>query len=152
MDKIKLRAMLLLCALIVGSLSVGAAETTVELTVESLDLKNFYPDNEQAVTVAGITFKYFDLMKDANKYIQVRASAGYIFNSTPFPEDIKSVIITHVYSEKSTTIQGSTDGENWSNVVTGSGSLNADFTSYNYKYFKIINDDSKNPYWSLASL
>lgn len=147
MDKIKLRAMLLLCALIVGSLSVGAAETTVELTATNLGLlSSGY--NETTVTLDKFNFKYFDLMKDANDNIRFRASTGYIFNSTPFPENIKSVIITHVYTGRSTIIQGSTDGENWSDVATGTGSLNADFTSYSYKYFKIKNNDASNSHWS----
>lgn len=138
MTKFTLKTFILLCALIAWSPYVWATETTVELTATNLSLiKGGYPDGEQTVEVDNITYKYNNLRKNDDNQIMVKANSGNIYNSTPFPQIIKSVIITHIPQAHSTTVWGSTDGTNWNEVATGNGSINADFSSYSYKYFKI---------------
>lgn len=138
MKKLNTKTIFLLCALIMGSTNMGA-QTTVELTATNLGLKSFYTDNVETITIDGTTFTYFQLNANYLSQIIAKAAEGYIFNSTPFNGDIVSVAITHDSNEQSATIQGSTDGTEWSNVQSGTGSFSADFSSYHYKYFKIVN-------------
>lgn len=81
--------------------------------------------------------------------IQAKASTGVIYNSTAFPGNIESVAITHSGTARPTTIHGSTDGENWTSLKTGSGSITAssEFTNKGYKYFKITRG-SNAAYWT----
>ena len=139
MRKSLLNSILLLFALVAGSTNVWAGETTVELTATNLELATFYLDREETVTVDGISYKYYQLNKNHLSQIIAKGSDGYICNTTPFPQDIKSVIITHDSNARQATIQGSADGTTWNDVATGTGSFIADFSSYSYKYFKIVN-------------
>lgn len=139
MKKLNTKTIFLLCALIMGSISMEA-QTTVELTATNLELiKGGYPEGEQAITIDGITYKYHNLYKNDNDQIIAKANDSNIFNSAPFSGEIISVAITHASFDRPATIQGSTDGTEWSNVQSGTGSFSADFSSYHYKYFKIVN-------------
>ena len=98
------------------------------------------------VEIDGVTFNHTDLMKSTD-YIQAKASSGVISNKTAFPTKILSVAITHSGTARATTIMGSSDGTNWTQVTTGSGSITGDFSSHNYKYFKITRG-SNAAYWT----
>ena len=145
-----LTRLLLLFALIVGSVHGWAGET-ITLTATNLNLSTSgsYPSGEQTEELNGITYKYTDLMRNnaTDKYIQAKASTGCIYNVTAFSQNIKSVAITHSGTGRSTTIYGSADGTNWTQVNTGSGSITGDFTSYSYKYFKITRGANA-AYWT----
>ena len=82
-----------------------------------------------------------------NDNIQAKASSGEIHNKTAFPGDITSVAITHSGTARATTILGSSDGTNWTQVATGSGSITGDFSGKGYKYFKITRG-SNAAYWT----
>jgi hypothetical protein len=147
MKKLNTKTIFLLCALIMGSTCVWA-QTTVELTATNLELiKGGYPEGEQAITIDGITYKYHNLYKNGDDQIIAKANDSNIFNSAPFSGEIISVAITHASFDRPATIQGSTDGTEWSNVQSGTGSFSADFSSYHYKYFKIVNG-ANNSCWS----
>lgn len=118
---------------------------TVTLTQTTLGLTGSYTTNTEK-TIGGITFVYTDLMKN-NSEIQAKASTGTIRNKTPFPGHITSVAITHSGTARSTTVMGSSDGTNWTQVATGSGSINASFSQNNYTYFKITRG-SNAAYWT----
>ena len=146
-----LKRTLLLLALIVGCVSYGWADAeTITLTGTYLGLSTSgsYLSGEQTVTKDGITYKYTDLIcnNSTDKYIQAKASTGVIYNTTAFTNNITSVAITHNGTARSTTISGSTDGTNWTQVATGSGSITGDFSGKGYKYFKITRG-SNAAYW-----
>ncbi len=126
------------------------ADTTIELTSDDLSLGASYPDSEQSATVDGITYKYHYLMKYTTNnvsYIQAKATQGYIYNTTAFANDIKSISLTHYGTGRATTIYGSANGTDWTQITSGSGSITGDFTSGSYKYFKITRG-SNAAYWS----
>ena len=108
---------------------------TATLTSTNLELTGSYTTNTEK-TINGIKYVFTDLMLSNNR-IQAKASTGTIKNVTPYPGDITSVVITHNGTARATTINGSADGENWSQVATGSGSITADFSGKGYKYFQI---------------
>lgn len=137
----KLLTFLTLLTLFFG---VGWAET-VTLTQSNLGLTGSYTTNTQK-TIDGITFVYTDLMKN-NDNIQAKASSGEIHNSTAFSGNITSVAISHSGTARETTILGSSDGSNWTQVATGSGSVTGDFSGKGYKYFKITRG-SNAAYWT----
>jgi hypothetical protein len=144
MKKLLFKSLFLLCALVVGSTSGWAADQILTLTQSALGLTGGYTTNTEK-TVGGITFVYTDLMKN-NDDIQAKASSGVIYNKTAFPTNIKSVAITHNQTARSTTIWGSSNGTDWTQIQTGSGSITGDFSSNNYKYFKITRG-SNAAYW-----
>ena len=119
-------------------------EVTGTLTATNLELTGSYTSNTEK-TVDGITYVYSDLMKSSNN-IQAKASSGTIKNTTAYPGDIISVVITHSGTARATTINGSADGTNWTQVATGSGSITADFSGRGYKYFQITRG-SNAAYW-----
>lgn len=114
------------------------------LTVDNLGLTGSYTSNT-GKTIGGITYAFTDLMKSTTS-IQAKASTGTINNTTAFPGDITSVSITHSGTARATTINGSADGKNWTQVATGNGSITADFTGKGYKYFQITRG-SNAAYW-----
>ena len=117
---------------------------TVELTQSVLGLTTSYTSGTEK-TIGGITYVYTDLM-NSNDRIQAKANTGVIYNKTAFPGDITSVAITHNGTARATTILGSSDGTNWTEVATGSGSITGDFSGVSYKYFKITRG-SNAAYW-----
>ena len=118
---------------------------TVTLTQSVLGLTGSYSTNTQK-TVGGITYQYTDLMKN-NGNIQAKKTSGTIFNKTAYPGNITSVVITHSGTANPTTILGSSDGTNWSEVTNGSGSITGDFSGKGYKHFKITRGSGV-AYWS----
>ena len=67
------KTIILLCALIVGSSSAWSIETTIELNATNLGLlKGGYPDNEETVTIGGVTYKFNKLYKNDYSQILVR--------------------------------------------------------------------------------
>lgn len=118
---------------------------TVTLTQSNLELTGSYTTNTSK-TIDGITYVYTDLMKSNNR-IQAKEASGTIKNSTAFPGNINSVAITHDDTARPTTINGSSDGTNWTQVATGSGSITADFSGRGYKYFQITRG-SNAAYWT----
>ena len=75
-------------------------------------------------------------------------------NNTAYPGDITSVVITHSGTANPTTIYGSADGTNWTQVATGSGSINANFSNYSnyhFKYFKITRGTGA-AYWTKVEI
>lgn len=144
-QKLLLKTMLLLFALIAGSSSVWADDPTITLTQSALGLTGSYSSGATK-EIGGVTFTHTDLMKSTD-YIQAKASTGVIYNSTAFPTNIKSVAITHNGTARATTIFGSANGTDWTQIATGSGSITGDFTSGSYKYFKITRG-SNAAYWS----
>ena len=124
--------------------STSGGAVTATLTATNLELTGSYTTNTEK-TINGITYVYTDLMKNSNN-IQAKASSGTIKNTTAYPGDIISVVITHYGTARATTINGSADGTNWTQVVTGSGSINADFSGRGYKYFQITRG-SNAAYW-----
>lgn len=129
-------------------LAIGASNAwgdSVEITQSALGLTGSYTSNTEK-TINGITYVYTDLMKN-NTDIQAKASTGVIYNKTAYPGDITSVSITHSGTARATTIHGSSDGTNWTQVATGNGSITADFSSKGYKYFKITRG-SNAAYWT----
>ena len=115
------------------------------LTQSNLELTSSYTTDTE-MTIDGITYVYTDLMKN-NENIQAKANTGTIKNTTAYPGDITSVAITHYDTERATTINGSADGTNWTQVATGSGSIIADFSGKGYKYFQITRG-SNAAYWT----
>lgn len=138
--KLRLFSTLLLLAVA----SVGWAEDIV-ITQSALGLTGSYTSNTEKI-IDGITFVYTDLMKN-NDNIQAKASTGVIYNKTAFPGDIVSVAITHSGTARATTILGSSNGTDWTQVATGSGSITGDFSGQGYKYFKITRG-SNAAYWT----
>lgn len=131
---------------IMGPRSVAWGQTTtVTLTQSILGLAGSYTTNTEK-EIDGITYVYTDLMKN-NDNIQAKASSGTIRNKTAFSGDITSVAITHSGTARATTILGSSDGTDFSQVATGSGSITADFSDKGYKYFKITRG-SNAAYWT----
>ena len=124
----------------------GSSGQIATLTATNLDLETSYPSSEQTVTIDGITYAYHYLMKSSTN-IQAQATNGVIRNTTAYSEDIVSVAITHSSTARATTIWGSANGENWTSVATGSGSITADFSGKGYKYFKITRG-SNAAYWT----
>ena len=120
-----------------GSQTATLTSTNLELTGTA------YSTGTKEIN--GITYSYTDLMPSNNR-IQAKASTGTIKNVTPYPGDITSVVITHNGTARATTINGSADGENWTQVATGSGSITADFSGKGYKYFQITRG-SNAAYW-----
>ena len=120
-------------------------QTSVTLTQSSLGLTGSYTSNTEK-TIDGITYVYTDLMK-SNDNIQAKASTGTIKNSTAFSGDIISVAITHSGTARPTTINGSANGTDWTQVATGSGSITADFSGKGYKYFQITRGTNA-AYWT----
>ena len=134
-------------ALLVGlTIPMGVrGQTSVTLTQSNLELTGSYTTNTEK-TIDGITYVYTDLMKNSNN-IQAKASTGTIKNSTAYSGDITSVAITHSGTERATTINGSANGTDWTQVATGSGSITADFSGKGYKYFQITRG-SNAAYWT----
>jgi len=122
----------------------GSGTVTATLTQSNLELTGSYSSNTSK-TIDGITYVHTDLMKN-NTNIQAKASTGTIKNTTAYPGDITSVAITHSGTARATTINGSADGTNWTQVATGSGSITADFSGRGYKYFQITRG-SNAAYW-----
>ncbi|MBQ6307504.1 MAG: chitobiase/beta-hexosaminidase C-terminal domain-containing protein, partial [Bacteroidales bacterium] len=122
----------------------GSGTVTATLTQSNLELTGSYSSNTSK-TIDGITYVHTDLMKN-NSNIQAKASTGTIKNTTAYPGDITSVAITHSGTARATTINGSADGTNWTQVATGSGSITADFSGRGYKYFQITRG-SNAAYW-----
>lgn len=122
----------------------SGTDGTATLTQSNLDLTGSYTTNTEK-NIDGITYVFTDLMKN-NDNIQAKASSGTIKNTTAFPGDITSVAITHSGTARAATINGSADGENWTEVITGSGSITADFSGKGYKYFQITRG-SNAAYW-----
>lgn len=121
------------------------SNATATLTQSALGLTGSYTTNTEK-TIGGITYVYTDLMKNNNN-IQAKASTGEIHNSTAYPGNIVSVAITHSGTARATTISGSPDGTNWTQIITGNGSITGDFTTGSYKYFKITRG-SNAAYWT----
>ncbi|MBR3427433.1 MAG: T9SS type A sorting domain-containing protein [Bacteroidales bacterium] len=121
------------------------SSSSATLTQSNLELTGSYTTNTEK-TIDGITYVYTDLMKN-NDNIQAKASTGTIKNSTAYPGDITEVKITHSGTARATTINGSADGTNWTQVATGSGSITADFSGKGYKYFQITRG-SNAAYWT----
>ena len=119
--------------------------STVTITQAKLELSGAYTSNTEK-EVDGITYVYTDLMK-SNENIQAKASTGTIRNKTAYSGNITSVAITHSGTARATTILGSSDGTNFSEVATGNGSITADFSDKGYKYFKITRG-SNAAYWT----
>lgn len=115
------------------------------LTATNLELtgSSYQSDTK---TINGITYSFADLMPSSEN-IQAKASSGTIKNTTAYPGDITSVVITHSGTARATTINGSADGTNWTQVATGSGSITADFSGKGYKYFQITRG-SNAAYWT----
>lgn len=128
-----------------GGSSAGGGDGTATLTASNLELTGSYTTNTSK-TIDGITYVYTDLMLSSNR-IQAKASSGTIKNTTAYPGDITSVVITHNDTGRATTINGSADGTNWTQVATGSGSITADFSGKGYKYFQITRG-SNAAYWT----
>ena len=120
-------------------------ENTATLTATNLELTGSYTTNTEK-TIDDITYVFTDLMLN-NSRIQAKATTGTIKNSTAYPGDIISVAITHDGTARATTINGSADGTNWTQVATGSGSITADFLGKGYKYFQITRG-SNAAYWT----
>jgi hypothetical protein len=120
-------------------------EATATLTATNLELTGSYTTDTEK-TIDGITYVYSNLMKN-NGNIQAKASVGTIKNTTAYPGDITSVVITHTGNANSTTINGSADGSTWTQVATGNGSITADFSGRGYKYFQITRG-SNAAYWT----
>ncbi len=117
---------------------------TVTLTLSDFpDLSGSYSSG--SITKDDITYEYTDFIK-SNGNIQTKANSGAIYNTTAYPGDIQSVSITHSSTARATTILGSSDGSNWEQVATGSGSITGDFSGKGYKYFKITRG-SNAAYW-----
>lgn len=115
------------------------------LTQSSLGLTGSYSSGA-SITIDGITYVHTDLSKsDSN--IQVKATTGTIKNTSPFPGKILMLVINHSGTARATTINGSSDGSNWSEVESGSGTITADFSANNYKYFQITRG-SNAAYWT----
>lgn len=124
-----------------------SSEATATLTATNLELTGSYNDSDDTeITIDGITYIHTDLMKNSNN-IQAKASSGTIKNTTAYPGDITSVVITHSGTARATTINGSADGTNWTQVATGNGSINANFSGHGYKYFQITRG-SNAAYWT----
>ena len=135
----------LIMALFALIASPGWGQTsTVTITQAKLELSVAYTSTEKEVD--GITYVYTDLMK-SNENIQAKASTGTIRNKTAYSGNITSVAITHSGTARATTILGSSDGTNFSQVATGNGSITADFSDKGYKYFKITRG-SNAAYWT----
>lgn len=142
---LQFRTLLLALLVMAGAGNGWAEETTVTLTQENLGLTGSYTTGTKKV-IGGVTYVYTDLMKNSDD-IQAKASTGTIYNTTPFGGDITSVSITHSGTARATTILGSTDGTDWIQVATGSGSITGDFSGKGYKYFKITRG-SNAAYWT----
>ena len=140
---LRLRAAMLVALLCAGF--CGAWGETVTLTQSTLGLTGSYTSNTEK-TIAGITYVYSDLMK-SNDNIQAKASSGTIYNKTAFPGNITSVAITHSGTARPTTIYGSSDGKNWTQISTSNGSITGNFSNYEFKYFKITRG-SNAAYWT----
>ena len=131
-------------ALLTAATAWGA-DQTVTLTQSVLGLSGSYTSNTEK-TIDGITYVYTDLMKN-NDNIQAKASSGVIYNKTAYTGKIKSVAITHSGTARATTILGSSDGTEWTQIATGSGSITGDFSSGSYNYFKITRGANA-AYWT----
>ena len=145
MKYLNFKLLFFLAALALATSPAWAETVTVTLTQSVLGLTGSYTTNTQK-TVDGITYQYTDLMKN-NDNIQAKASTGVIFNTTAYPGNITRVAITHSGTARPTTISGSSDGSNWSQVNTGNGSITGDFSKNGYKYFKITRG-SNAAYWT----
>ena len=144
LNSIRLRVMMLV-ALLCATFTGTAWGDEVTLTQSALGLSGSYSSGAEK-TISGITFAHTDLMKN-NDNIQAKATSGVIYNKTAFPGNITSVAITHSGTARATTILGSSDGTNWTEVTTGSGSITADFSNKSYTYFKITRG-SNAAYWT----
>lgn len=120
-------------------------DQTVTLTQSVLGLTGSYTSNTEK-TIDGITYVYTDLMK-SNDNIQAKANTGVIYNKTAYSGIIKSVAITHSGTARATTILGSSDGTEWTQIASGSGSITGDFSSGSYNYFKITRGANA-AYWT----
>ncbi len=145
MKYFKLKFLLIFAALAMAIPPAWAGTVTVTLTQSVLGLTGSYSTNTQK-TVDGITYQHTDLMKN-NENIQAKANSGVIFNTTAYPGNITNVAITHSGTARPTTISGSSDGSNWSQVTTGNGTITGDFSGKGYKYFKITRG-SNAAYWT----
>ena len=127
--------------------TVSAATKTATLTSSNLGLTSSY--TTKTVTVENISYSYSNLMRSTSSPypIQAAANSGLIYNTTAYPGDIVSVAITHSGTARSTTISGSSNGTDWTEVATGSGSVTGDFSGKGYKYFKITRGANA-AYWT----
>ena len=141
----KLIAAIALLAVLTIPLGMRGQNRTVTLTQTNLGLTGSYTSDTEK-TIDEITYVYTDLMKNGEN-IQAKASTGTIRNTSAYPNDIISVAIIHSGTARATTINGSADGTNWTQVATGSGSITADFSGKGYKYFQ-INRGSNAAYWT----
>lgn len=136
---------LLLALLVMAGAGNVWGQTTVTLTQANLGLTGSYTTGTEK-TIGGVTYVYTGLMK-SNSNIQAKESTGTIYNKTSFGGDITRVEITHSGTARPTTILGSSDGTNWTQVATGPGSITGDFSGKGYKYFKITRG-SNAAYWT----
>ena len=125
------------------------AVSTLTLTATNLELTGSYSSGASK-TIDGVTFVHSNLMK-SNGRIQAKASTGTIKNTTAFPGDITNVAITHDGTANATTINGSADGTNWTQVATGNGSVTANFSGKGYRYFQITRG-SNVAYWTQVEI
>ena len=143
MKYLKLKFLLIFAALAMAIPPAWAE--TVTLTLDDFpNLSNSYSSG--TITKDGITFNYENFLKSGTS-IQVKADFGTLSNETAFSGDITSVAITHSGTGRATTINGSSDGTNWTKVTSGNGSITGDFTGKGYKYFQITRG-SNAAYWT----
>ncbi len=143
MKYLKLKFLLMFFALAMAIPPAWAE--TVTLTLEDFpNLTGSYTSG--SITKDGITYQYTNFIKSSPN-IQVQASSGSLNNTTAYPGNITSVAITHYGTARPSTILGSSDGSEWIQVATGSGSITGDFSGKGYKYFKITRG-SNVAYWT----
>ncbi len=119
---------------------------TATLTYKTLGLPTTLTNNTPT-TIDGITYVSTDLKKDATNTIYAKGYSGTICNTTAYPGNIVNVAITHSGTARATTIWGSYDGNEWTEVATGNGSFEGDFSGKGYSYFKITRGQST-AYWT----
>ena len=133
-QKLLLKSMLLLCALVAGSSSVWATDFVINTT-------NFTKPNDGSGyaaydgnhTIDGVTIASSNVMIN-NSALQFKKSGGNLYNSDEMPGNITK--ITLATTTGFTIYVGTSSNPSTTTVTSGSAIIG------NYKYFKVINNSS----------
>jgi len=131
---LRLKTMLLLCALVAGSGSVWAE--SIEINTTNSGVTGSYQDKEFEVN--DITFKFTQWMKNNN--IQAKKSTtNSCYNIDAIPGTITSIVVVQTGTARAITIYGGTSEKPTNKITSPStaATMTFDFTGNDYNYFSL---------------
>ena len=135
-QKSLLKTLLLLCALVVGSVSTWGQTSSIEINTTNSGVTGDYQDKE--FDVDNITFKFTQWMKNTN--IQAKKSTtNSLYNIDAIPGTITSIVVEQTGTARAITIYGGTSEKPTTQITSPStaATMTFDFTGSEYNYFSL---------------